>query len=196
MIEIWRMKPEPRKVTSVAEDLFWKYLKEREERYRYDLGTDWFGRMMATFFNYVTSGYTDNFSFVDVTGASRTKNVKTAMYQSGTSVGVDDLLNTYQSDVGAFIGVGTGTNPPGKQDYKLTNEVARQSAQGRYVDGGSYFSVLATFILSVDTNITEVGLYYKTGYTSFYVLLDHTLLSSPVTFPAGTPMVVIYYFSI
>jgi hypothetical protein len=191
MIEIWRMKPEPRKVTSVAEDLFWKYLKEREERYKYDLGTDWFGRMMATLFNYIPSGTSDNFSFVDVAGNSRTKNVK-----NNTGGGTDMLVNTYNTDVGAFIGIGTGTNPPGKQDYKLTNEVARQSAQGRYVDGSSYFSVLATFVLSSDTNITEVGLYYKTGYPSYYVLLDHTLLSSPVTFPASTPMVVVYSFSI
>jgi len=190
MLEIWRMKPEPRKVASVAEDLFWKYLKEREERYKYDLGTDWFGRMMATFFNYVVSGVTDNFSFVDVTGTSRTKNVKTSLSTS------DILVNTNSSDVGAFIGVGTGTNPPSKQDYKLTNEVARQSAQGRYTDGGSFFSVLATFNLTSDTQITEVGLYYKTGYTSYYVLLDHTLLSSPVLFPASTPMVVSYNFSI
>jgi hypothetical protein len=191
MIEVWRMKPEPRKVTSVAEDLFWKYLKEREERYKYDLGTDWFGRMMATLFNYVPSGSSDNFSFVDVTGTSRTKNVK-----SSPGNATDMLVNTYYTDVGAFIGIGTGTNPPGKQDYKLTNEVARQSAQGRYADGGSYFSVVATFTLSSDTNITEVGLYYKTGNTSYYVLLDHTLLSSPVTFPANTPMVVVYNFSI
>jgi hypothetical protein len=196
MIEIWRMKPEPRRVTSVAEDLFWKYLSEREERYKYDLGTDWFGRMMATLFNYVPNDYTESFSFVDVTGASRTKNIKTRMFIYNSTTAVDDLLNTYQSDVGAFIGVGTGTNPPGKQDYKLTNEVARQSAQGRYVDGSSYFSVLATFTLSANTDITEVGLYYKTGYTSYYVLLDHTLLSSPVTFPANTPMVVVYNFSI
>jgi hypothetical protein len=196
MIEIWRMKPEPRKVTSVAEDLFWKYLKEREERYRYDLGTDWFGRMMATFFNYVPTNYTDNFSFVDVTGASRTKDIKKPMYVYNSSSPLDDLLCTCNTDVGAFIGVGTGTNPPGKQDYKLVNEVARQSAQGRYVDGSPYFSIIATFTLSADMQITEVGLYYKTGYTSYYVLLDHTLLSSPVLFPASTPMVVIYNFSI
>jgi hypothetical protein len=192
MIEIWRMKPEPRKVTSVAEDLFWKYLKEREERYKYDLGTDWFGRMMATFFNYVPANYIDNFSFVDVTGTSRSKNVKYCISAST----YDFLTHTVNTDVGAFIGVGTGTNTPGKQDYKLGNEVARQSAQGRYVDGSSYFSIIATFTLASDTNITEVGLYYKTGYASYYVLLDHTLLSSPVTFPANTPMVVIYNFSI
>jgi len=190
MIEIWRIKPEPRKVASVAEDLFWKYLKEREERYKYDLGTDWFGRMMSTFFNYVTANVSDSFSFVDVTGTSRTKSVK-----NSTST-TDTLVNTYNTDVGAFIGVGTGTNQPSKQDYKLGNEVARQSAQGRYVDGSSYFSIVATFTLSADTQITEVGLYYKTGYTSYYVLLDHTLLSSPVLFPANTPMVVVYNFSI
>jgi hypothetical protein len=192
MIEIWRMKPEPIKVTSVAEDLFWKYLKEREERYRYDLGTDWFGRMMATFFNYVPANTNENFSFVDINGTSRTKNVK---YNPGVS-SPDYLTDTYQTDVGAFIGIGTGTNPPGKQDYKLTNEVARQSAQGRYTDGSPYFSIIATFNLTSDIQVTEVGLYYKTGNVSYYVLLDHTLLSSPVLFPANTPMVVAYNFSI
>lgn len=189
MIEIWRMQPEPRKVASVAEDLFWKYLKEREERYKYDLGTDWFGRMMATLFNNDAKGIENSYSFIDVTGANRSLKVKENVY-----AGYFNSINSY--DCGAYIGVGTGTITPGKQDYKLVNEISRQSAQAKYTDGSSYFSIIASFTLATDTNITEVGLYWKEGGYGYYYLLDHTLLSSPVLFPANTPMIVTYNFSI
>jgi len=195
MIEIWRLKPVPRKVASVGGELFNEYLRKMRELSPNDLGTDWFGRMMATLFNY-SSGTSDSFSFVDVTGTSRTKNIKQAMYAYYSTTPLENLLNVHGTDVGAFIGIGTGTAPPSKQDYKLGNEVARQPAQARYADGASCFTVSSAFTLSTDTNITEVGLYYKTGYTSYYVLLDHTVLSSPVTFPANTAMAVTYYFSI
>jgi len=190
MIEIWRMKPEPRKVASVAEDLFWKYIKEREERYRYDLGTDWFGRMMASLFNNNAKGSTATATVIDVTGTNRTINITIG------STGINVFNDTNNYDAGAYIGIGTGTNTPSKQDYKLGNEVSRQSAQAKYTDGSSYFTVSANFTLTSDTQITEVGLYWKEGYSGYIWLLDHTLLTSPVTFPANTPMAVIYTFSI
>jgi hypothetical protein len=188
-IEIWRLKPVPRKVAAVGEELFEEYLRKRQELCPYDLGTDWFGRMMAALFKNDGRGAATSFSFVDVTGASRSKLAK-----SSSNVGL--FNETYTYDCGSYIGIGTGTTSPTKQDYKLANEIVRTAAGATYADGSTSFSVSATFSLTSDTQITEVGLYWKEGVTGYIWLLDRTLLSPPVTFPANTPMVVNYVFAI
>jgi hypothetical protein len=192
-IEIWRLKPVPRKVVAVGEELFEEYLRKREELLKYDLGTDWFGRMMALFFRNDAKGAAATFAVVDAGGTSRTIYAK---YGYGAISGYGFLCNTNYSDCGAYIGIGTGTAPPTKQDNRLANEVARVAAGATYADGGTSFSVSATFSLSTDTQITEVGLYYREGYIGYIWLLDRTLLSPSVTFPANTPMVVNYVFAI
>lgn len=188
-IEIWRLKPVPRKVAAVGEELFEEYLRKKQELCPNDLGTDWFGRMMAALFKNDGRYAATSFTFVDVTGTSRSRYVK--FYSSN---GVFNETNLY--DCGAYIGIGTGTTTPTKQDYKLANEIARAAAGATYADGNTSFSVSATFSLSTDTQITEVGLYWKEGTSGYIWLLDRTLLSSPVTFPANTPMVVNYVFAI
>jgi hypothetical protein len=192
-IEIWRMKPVPRKVAAVGEELFEEYLRKKQELLKNDLGTDWFGRMMALFFRNDAKGAVPTFAVVDIGGASRTIYAK---YSYGAISGYGFLCNTTNYDCGAYIGIGTGTTPPTKQDYRLASEVARAAAGATYADGGTSFSVSATFSLSTDTAITEVGLYYREGYSGYMWLLDRTLLSPPVTFPANTPMVVNYVFAI
>jgi hypothetical protein len=188
-IEIWRMRPVPRKVATIGEELFEEYLRRKRELLKNDLGTDWFGRLMATLFRNDAKAATPSFTVVDVTGTSRT------IYAKYTPFAIV-FNSTYNSDCGCYIGIGTGTTPPTKQDYKLANEVARVAAGATYADGGTSFSVSATFSLLSDTQITEVGLFWKEGYTSYIFLLDRTLLNPPVTFPADTPMVVNYVFAI
>jgi hypothetical protein len=192
-IEVWRLKPVPRKVAAVGEELFEEYLRKKQELYPNDLGTDWFGRMMTLFFRNDAKGAAPSFTVVDPGGTSRTIFAK---YGFGAVTGNGFLGNTSAYDCGAYIGIGTGTTTPTKQDYRLANEVARAAAGATYADGGTSFSISATFSLSSDTQITEVGLYYKEGYCGFMWLLDRTLLSPPVTFPANTPMVVNYVFAI
>jgi hypothetical protein len=188
-IEIWRMRPVPRKVATIGEELFEEYLRKKQELLKNDLGTDWFGRMMATLFRNDARNAVSSFGVVDVTGASRTIYAKYNM-------SVVIFNSTYNYDSGCYIGIGTGTTPPTKQDYKLASEVARTAAGATYADGGTSFSVSATFSLSSDTQITEVGLFWKEGYNGYIFLLDRTLLDPPVTFPANTPMVVNYVFAI
>jgi len=188
-IEVWRLKPVPRKVAAVGEELFEEYLRKKQELCPYDLGTDWFGRMMAALFKNDGARAATSFTFVDVSGISLSRYAK--FYSTG------GLINeTGNTDCGSYIGIGTGTTSPTKRDYKLANEVARAAAGATYADGGTSFSVSATFSLSTDTQITEVGLYWKEGAGGFMWLLDRTLLSPPVTFPANTPMVVNYVFAI
>jgi hypothetical protein len=188
-IEIWRMRPVPRKVAAIGEELFEEYLRRKQELLKNDLGTDWFGRLMAMLFRNDGKGAAASFGVVDVTGTSRTINAKNT-----TSALM--FNSTYSYDSGCYIGIGTGTTPPTKQDYKLASEVARAAAGATYADGGTSFSVSATFSLSSDTQITEVGLFWKEGNSGYIFLLDRTLLDPPVTFPANTPMVVSYVFAI
>jgi len=189
MIEIWRLKPVPRKVAAVGEELFNEYLRKREELLKNDLGTDWFGRMLAAFLKNTAKGVIESFTVTDVTGTSRAPNAK-------NSASYSMINSTYNADAGCYIGIGTGTTAPGKSDYKLVNEVARNPASATYTDGSNIVSVSATFTLTVDTAIWEVGLYWKDGYNVWIWLLDRTVLSQSVTFPANTPMMVSYNFAI
>jgi len=189
MIEIWQLKPEPRKVAAVGEELFEEYLRKKKELYPNDLGTDWFGRMMAALFRNDNARTATLFTVTDVTGTARSRTGKTVNC-------TDAFNNTYTYDSGAYIGVGTGTTPPTKTDYKLANEVARNPASATYTDGADSFVVAATFSLASATDIWEVGLYWKEGTSGYIWLLDRTVLSSAVTFPANTPMTVAYKFAI
>jgi hypothetical protein len=190
MIEIWRLKPEPKKVASVGEELFYEYLRKKKELYPNDLGTDWFGRMMAAFFKNTARSAIESFTVTDVTGATRTSKAKFSYS------GVNAMNNTHNYDAGCYIGIGTGTAVPKKSDYKLVSEVARSPASATYTDGGDSFVVSATFSLASDTDIWEVGLYWRDGFNGWIWLLDRTVLSSSVRFPANTPMVVAYRFAI
>jgi len=189
MIEIWRLKPVPRKVAAVGEELFEEYLRKKKELYPNDLGTDWFGRMMAALFKNDLAGTSPTFTVVDVTNTSRSVLAK---YTSATSL----FNSTYAHDCGAYIGVGTGTAAPTKTDIKLANEVVRNPASATYTDGGDSFVVSATFSLASATDIWEVGLYWKMGFGGYIWLLDRTVLPSAVRFPANTPMTVAYKFMV
>jgi hypothetical protein len=187
-IEIWQLEPKPRKVASVGEELFEEYLEKKKRLVPNDLGTNWFGRMMATIFR--NSRAVIYFTVVDVTGTSR------SIFER-TTVVANPLFNTvYNYDCGAYIGVGTGSTPPTKTDYKLVNEVSRQPAAASFTDGTDTFAVYAAFTLASDTDIYEVGLYWKEGYNGWVWLLDRTVLPSPVRFPANTAMSVAYVFAI
>ena len=186
-IEIWQLEPKPRKVAGVGEDLFEEYLEKKKKLCPNDLGTNWFGRMMATIFK--SSKVAFQFAVVDVGGMSRN------IYERH-SIGATIFNSIYNYDCGAYIGVGTGTASPTKTDYKLANEVSRQPAITSFTDGADTFAVIATFTLASDTNIYEIGLFWKEGYGGNTWLLDRTVLSSPVMFPANTAMIVAYVFAI
>jgi hypothetical protein len=189
-IEIWQMKPVPRKVASVGEDLFDMFIRLRQEKAPNDLGTDWFGRMLAALFKNDVKGSAPTFTALDTGGATRSITVK-------VSYSYAVLFNsTYNYDCGGYIGVGTSSLAPTKQDTALKAEVARNPASTNYTDGGDRVTVQASFTLTSDTNIYEVGLYWKEGYSGYIWLLDRTVLTSPVTFPANTPMIVAYIFAI
>jgi hypothetical protein len=188
-IEIWQMEPVPRRVASVGEDLFDMFIRLRQEKAPNDLGTDWFGRMLAALFRNDLKGATASFTVIDTGGASRTINAKLNLTSS-----IFNVTGNY--DCGAYIGIGTSNIAPTKQDTALKAEVARNPASANYTDGGDSVTVQASFTLGSDTNIYEVGLYWREGVNGWIWLLDRTVLTSPVTFPANTPMIVAYIFAI
>jgi hypothetical protein len=189
-IEIWQMEPVPRKVASVGEDLFDMFIRLKQEKAPNDLGTDWFGRMIATLFKNDVKSSNPTFTVTDTGGSGRTVYAKYNANNPG-------LLNsTYNYDCGSYIGIGTSSSAPTKQDTALRAEVARNPASANYTDGGDRVTVQASFTFASDTNIYEVGLYWKEGYDGWIWLLDRTVLTSPVTFPANTAMLVAYIFAI
>jgi hypothetical protein len=189
-IEIWQMEPVPRKVASVGEDLFDMFIRLRQEKVPNDLGTDWFGRMLAAIFKNDVKGSQPTFTVADTGGSSRSIVTK-------FSYALNGLINsTYATDCGTYIGIGTSSITPTKQDTALKAEVARNPASTNYTDGGDRVTVQASFTLSSDTNIYEVGLYWREGYDGWVWLLDRTVLTSPVMFPANTAMLVAYVFAI
>jgi hypothetical protein len=184
-LEIWKLGPEPVKVLDIGGGLLEEYSRRKRELYPGDLGTNWLGRMLAALFKNTPKSLSESFSAVDNTGTNRTVNVKGSISYNITNT-------TYNYDSGCYIGIGTGTAAPGRNDYALQNEIARAAAGASYIDGSDYVTVTATFTLASSTDITEVGLYWRDGYNGWYILLDRTLLSPPVTFLANTPMLVAY----
>jgi len=184
-LEIWRLGPEPAKVLDIGSDLLEEYLERKKKLYPNDLGTNWLGRMLAALFKNTAKTLSESFAAIDVTGANRTMNIK-------VNINANVFNTTYSYDSGCYIGIGTGTASPSRSDYALQSEVARAAASASYNDDSDYVVVSATFTLTSTTDITEVGLYWRDGYNGWYVLLDRTLLSSPVTFLANIPMLVAY----
>jgi hypothetical protein len=188
-IEIWRMEPAPFKVAAVGEELFDMFNRLRREQAPNDLGTDWFGRMLAAIFKNDPSGTNPTFTVLNTAG-----NSTTSLAKRNTN---SNLFNdTTSTDCGAYIGVGTSTLTPQKQDTVLKAEVVRNPASANYTDGGDRVTVSASFTLASTTDINEVGLYWKRGYGGDSWLLDRTVLTTPVTFPANTAMLVAYVFAV
>lgn len=93
-----------------------------------------------------------------------------------------------------YMKVGTGTTAPTENDYELTTVNTDVSCDNVVVGNSASYSKTYTAIFSNPTNsdiaVTEVGLYTKIYYDSqndeiMDVLLDRTVLSTPITIPAG-----------
>jgi len=97
--------------------------------------------------------------------------------------------------------VGTGTTPPTVNDFELVEVESRMSCDTVVVGNSANYTKTynATFSnpLTTDITITEVGLYATIFYNSqnestMEVLLDRTVLSTPITIPAGESKAITY----
>jgi len=179
------------KCITIGEDLFEKALEIRKEmEKRGDLRTRWFIRFMAGLFTSVGTTGTTSFSFTDTTGTSRTQQVKFAA-TAGTT-----FLNTTSCENRLYIALGTSSTPSTIDDYKLGNKIAEAVSSIVVDDANGIIRLYATFTFSTDVTINEVGLEWSGAVygtsTCGRFLVDRTVLSSPVSVPANTPIIVTY----
>jgi hypothetical protein len=174
----------------INRDLFEEYLR-REEASR-DYSTRWFVRMLFYLFKYTTKSGTDQAPVTDTTGTARNIRMK---YPTG-----DVIFNcTYSADVGFYIGVGTGTTPPTRDDYKMENKIAEGVASASVTEDAGIITLTAGFTWATDMTISEIGLEWYVNFSSASpyncrVLCDRTVLNTPITVPAGATLTVVYRF--
>ena len=122
--------------------------------------------------------------------------------------GLVNMLNhmsTSSSDNTLYLKVGTGTTTPTGNDYELAtvNTDISCDAVVAGVSANYTKTYTATFSnpTSSDIVVTEVGLYGRVVYLHFgspgYIdcLFDRTVLSTPITIPAGESKTITYELS-
>lgn len=105
------------------------------------------------------------------------------------------------SNYNLYLKVGTGTTAPTENDYELQTVNTDVSCDVVVVGNSANYTKTYTATFSNPTNsditITEVGLYANIMYNSrgeSYkdVLLDRTVLTTPITIPAGESKAITY----
>jgi len=179
------------KCIEIGKDLFEEALKIRSEMIkRGDLRTRWWIRFIGAIFYPVTVGAGSSFSFVDTGGTSRGQPVK--RNYSGQS----SIFETQNCNNRFWISVGNGTTSPTIDDYKLASKITDSLASYAIDDTNGIITLSSGFTFGSDTVINEVGLEWEACVGSFNVcgrfLVDRTVLSSPFTAPANTPITITY----
>lgn len=107
-----------------------------------------------------------------------------------------------ESSIGTLhLKIGTGTTPPTVDDFELTELESRVSCDtvivGNSANNTKTYTATFSNPLNTDITVAEVGLYgtiiYNGMTESFMeVLLDRTVLSTPITIPAGESKAITY----
>ena len=150
----------------------------------------------------------DNVTFKKTNGQNM---VWTAFSDSQTqSALLNDLLmtNIVQVNTGSsdtrfiYFRVGTGTTNPTPSDYDLENvntDIVCTAVNTSFSDSTNtkVYNVTFSNPTASDITLTEIGMYgkmpyYYNGYKTDYVMLDRTILDTPVTIPAGESRTLMY----
>jgi len=158
-------------------DILNMYLERRK-----DLGTDWFGRILA-------SAFAANHIAVTVTNEDGSTSTDSARL----------CLGCCRCHI--WIGVGKGTTPPSRTDYKLESELDVKPAVSRYLDGSGVVVITAAFVFDRDVDVSEVGLFLCDGDINATspgarTLLDRTVLDAPIHVSAQQSLYVEYRIAI
>lgn len=104
-------------------------------------------------------------------------------------------LEKQESSGALTIKVGTGTTTPTTDDYEIQNEAAGITCDSTSIGFTSNFTKTYTATFSNSTasnvNITELGLFATNSDLQTF-LLDRTVLSTPITIPAGESKTITY----
>ncbi|PUA31328.1 MAG: hypothetical protein B7O98_09480 [Zestosphaera tikiterensis] len=161
----------------VDTDMLKTYIEKKK-----DLGTDWFARILYSAF------------------ASVHPVVTTTREDGGTDAsGASFCYGCCRCHI--WIGVGTGTTPPTRQDYKLEAEKDVKPATARYIDGTGVVIITTSFVFNQDIDISEVGLFLcdgdiNAGGPGARTLLDRTVLDAPVHVAAQQTLYVEYRIAV
>ena len=111
---------------------------------------------------------------------------------------LSDTLSTEAKDMCAYLVIGTGTGTVSDDDYQLFKSTSGCTCVSASSNTSANFNKIYTATFqnntSADITITETGIVAKSYlYNNFFeVLLDHTLLDTPVIIPAGESRTITY----
>lgn len=147
-------------------------------------------------------------TLITTDGEERQMEVASEDYTSTIMYGLVNMLNhmsTSGSNNTLYLKVGTGTTTPTGNDYKLAtvNTDISCDAVVAGVSANYTKTYTATFSnpTSSDIVVTEIGLYGNVAYLDLdypeYIdcLFDRTVLSTPITIPAGESKTITYELS-
>jgi len=201
MVEVIVRDPDGGVVKRVAvnEDLFNEVLKRTVEKNNNDMTTVWFLRILLAIFGPTTRGGITNASYTDTGGTARTQNFKTVMYPVGSSTpSLSDFFNTAYCNNRLWIGYGSGSAPPTRSDYKLVSKIGEGVAGVTADEAQGTLTISASFTMSADTVVYEVGLEWEACVTSYNgcgrVLLDRTVFPNGIAVSANQTITIVYRF--
>jgi hypothetical protein len=154
-----------------------------------DLITRWGFLLFRCFFAEATRTLNISISFRDLTGASRSQycitNYPYIFFGSGCT------------DRALFIGFGSDSSPPSRNDYRLLGELARVRASFSVDESNYVITISGSWTPDSDVMVCEVGLYIRvcdSGGVARYVLFDRSVLSPCRSVSAGETVVASYVF--
>lgn len=111
---------------------------------------------------------------------------------------LSDILSTEAKNMRAYLVIGTGTGTVSDDNYRLFESTSDCTCVSASSNTSANFNKIYTATFqnntSADITITETGIVAKPYLHNnfFEVLLDHTLLDTPVIIPAGESRTITY----
>jgi hypothetical protein len=111
---------------------------------------------------------------------------------------LSDFFNTAYCNNRLWISYGDSTTAPTGSDYKLGNKLAEGLANITADEYQGTLTISASFTMSTDTVVYEVGLEWEATVASYNVcgrvLLDRTVFPNGIAVSAGQTLTVVYRF--
>ena len=145
------------------------------------------------------SAYPISTTLTDLNGtAITTSGGTTSTERYSLAYALSDTLSTEAAEMRAYIAIGTGTGTVSDDDYRLFESTSDCTCVSASSNTSANFNKIYTATFqnntSSDITITETGIVAKPFLYNnwFEVLLDHTLLDTPVIIPAGESRTITY----
>jgi hypothetical protein len=176
---------------TVNEDLF-NHVLERVKENPLDLATVWFLRIMRGIFGPTTAKSSWSESFTDTSGASRTQSFKNDVGSINIFFGTNACNNRL------WIGYGSDSTTPTRTDFKLKSKLNEGLAGISIDENQGTLTISASFTLTTNTTIYEVGLEWEGVVASYNtcgrILLDRTVFPNGITVSADQTITIVYRF--